>query len=199
MSENEAPKGKGGLNAPVTAKNGCLTLLLLIVGAVLVAKMLPGKKEEAPAPAVAKSTPTPSHTPSFDHISLEQEFLAFLKQGEFFDSKKGIEIKPDFKPGRYDATISFPMEQIDKIAHTQRQLKQVGKEVTGVLAIALVRFAQQQGFSMKIPPYSSASAFMFVRLTGITGKKTSSLVGYSSYNPYSDSIDYTSKLKKVEE
>lgn len=56
MSENEAPKGKGGLNAPVTAKSGCLTVLLFIGLAVLVAKVIPDKKApEAQPPSIPSS------------------------------------------------------------------------------------------------------------------------------------------------
>lgn len=86
MSENEAPKGKGGLNAPVTAKSGCLTALLFIGLAVLVAKVMPDKKEEIAAPAVAKSTPTPAPTPKADIETLPVISVAKLYQSHSVNS-----------------------------------------------------------------------------------------------------------------
>ena len=141
------------------------------------------------------TSPTPATSPeSVNYSKLEIDFLAFLKEREFFNPKQHFNIKPNFNKGHYDATIKMTDAQAYRIATDDDSLDFVGKQLTGVLVIALMKFAKEHGLPVEQTPYCYAMGFLFVTGEGVTGKPTFAQFGYSSYDQYSDGVKYTSKM-----
>jgi hypothetical protein len=72
------------------------------------------------------------------------------------------------------------------------KLREYGRQSTGVIVIALIKWLKKKGINFDI---STVSCLLSVESTGISGKKVISEVGESSYNYSSDGVDYESRLK----
>ena len=142
-------------------------------------------------------TPVPKSETAFavDYPKLESDFLNFLKKKEYFNPKQHFVIQPSFGENKYHASITMTESKADGIAGDDDALDTVGRTVTGLLVVALMNFAQEHGLPTDKTPYRYAMGFLFVTSQGVTGKATFAQVGYSSYDPYSDGVKYTSKLK----
>lgn len=131
------------------------------------------------------------------YAQLEELFIAYLKDEEIF--KKGIEVKPSFKESDYLAAVYLPIDQIRKLADGKEDLRQLGKQVTGVLTISLVKFLRKHGETINEESFATVMSLLYAKMEGVTGKKGIAEIGYSVYNPRSDSIEYKSTLKKEAE